>query len=64
MIKAILTKPLDGMPEGTEREFAQADFDRLKKLGAVRKATAGDSAIKRASPPSNKKAPAVTNKSV
>ena len=36
MVKAILTKPLDGKPEGTEREFSKADFDRLQRLGAVR----------------------------
>lgn len=39
MIKAILTKPLDGMPEGTEREFDKVDFDRLRELGAVREAS-------------------------
>jgi hypothetical protein len=39
MIKAILTKPLDGMPEGTPREFDKVDFDRLLALGAVRKAS-------------------------
>lgn len=38
MIKAILLKPLDGDPEGTEREFDQADFDFLVKMNAVRKA--------------------------
>jgi hypothetical protein len=35
-VKAILTKPLDGNPEGTEREFDQVDFDQLKAMGAVR----------------------------
>jgi hypothetical protein len=40
MIKAILTKPLDGMPEGTERDFDKVDFDRLRELGAVREASA------------------------
>lgn len=39
MIKAILTKPLDGQPEGTAREFDQVDFDRLVELGAVRAAS-------------------------
>lgn len=59
MVKAILTKPLDGNPEGTEREFSKADFDRLQRLGAVRKAP---TAAKAASAPLNKKAPAVANK--
>lgn len=59
MVKAILTKPLDGDPEGTEREFSKADFDRLQKLGAVRKAPAP---AKAATVPLNKKAPAVANK--
>ncbi|MEA3534277.1 hypothetical protein [Rhizobium sp. CC-YZS058] len=38
MIKAVLLKPLDGDPEGTEREFDQADFDFLVKMNAVRRA--------------------------
>jgi len=59
MVKAILTKPLDGQPEGTEREFSQADFDRLKAKSAVR--AAGDEK-KAAQPPLNKKAPEVANK--
>ena len=58
MVKAILTKPLDGMPEGAEREFSQADFDRLKRLGAVRRAPEKKAAEK----PQNKRAPAVDNK--
>lgn len=58
MIKAILTKPLDGQPEGTEREFSQADFDRLNAKGAVR--LAAD--VKAAPKPLNKRAPAVENK--
>lgn len=58
MIKAILTKPLDGQPEGTEREFSQADFDRLSAKGAVRAVSAATAASK----PANKKAPAVENK--
>ena len=35
-VKAILTKPLDGHPEGSEREFDQADFNTLKAYGAVK----------------------------
>lgn len=58
MIKAILTKPLDGQPEGTEREFSQADFDRLSAKGAVRAISASKAAAK----PANKKAPSVENK--
>lgn len=57
MVKAVLTKPLDGMAEGTEREFSQADFDRLEGLGAVR--AAGE---KKAPEVRNKKAPPVENK--
>lgn len=57
-IKAILTKPLDGQPEGTEREFDKVDFDRLKALGAVR---AADEA-KAAPAVTNKAAPPVDNK--
>lgn len=60
MVKAILTKPLDGQPEGTEREFSQADFDRLKRLGAVRAADEGKA--KAAPAVQNKKAPTVANK--
>lgn len=37
-VNAILTKPLDGKPEGSEREFSQADFDRLEAMGAVKAA--------------------------
>ncbi len=58
MVKAILLKPLDGAAEGTEREFSQADFDRLKAKGAVR--AAGEA--KAAPSVANKKAPAVANK--
>lgn len=36
MVKVITTKPLDGQPEGVEREFDQAEFDMLKGFGAVR----------------------------
>jgi hypothetical protein len=57
-IKAVLTKPLDGQPEGTEREFDKVDFDRLKAMGAVRAA----GAVKAAPAPLNKKAPPVENK--
>lgn len=59
-IKAILTKPLDGQPEGTEREFDKADFDRLKEMGAVRAASGGSE--KAAPSVANKAAPAVANK--
>nr|CAD6412965.1 hypothetical protein REQ54_01089 [Rhizobium sp. Q54] len=59
MVKAILTKPLDGDPEGTERDFSKTDFDRLQKRGAVRKAPV---AAKAAPAPLNKKAPNVANK--
>ena len=78
MVKAILTKPLDGDPEGTEREFDQADFDTLKRMGAVREAAAEDAKdagkqepgeeaqagdVKAAAAPQNKMAPEVLNKS-
>lgn len=59
MVKAILIKPLDGEPEGSEREFSQADFDRLKAKGAVRVSDEK----KAAEAPLNKKAPEVANKS-
>ncbi|MDP9837595.1 hypothetical protein J2T09_002347 [Neorhizobium huautlense] len=62
MIKAILTKPLDGHPEGSEREFDKVDFDRLEALGAVRKA--GDGTVKAAPTVKNKMAPPVANKSI
>lgn len=42
MIKAILTKPLDGEHEGAIRELSQADFERLEAKGAVRPAADGD----------------------
>lgn len=58
MVKAILTKPLDGMPEGSPREFDQVDFDELRRLGAVREA--GDKA---APAVRNKMMPAPANKS-
>ncbi|WP_108397565.1 hypothetical protein [Devosia submarina] len=63
MIKAILIKPLDGQPEGTEREFDKHDFERLKALGAVREAS-GDTSAKAAPEAQNKMAPAVENKAV
>ncbi|GLV22003.1 hypothetical protein TomMM35A_18560 [Sphingobium sp. TomMM35A] len=63
MVKAILTKPLDGEPEGTEREFNQADFDRLERLGAVTAAPAEKAPEEKKEPaPSNKRAPAPKNK--
>lgn len=58
MVKAILIKPLDGMPEGSEREFDKEDFARLEELGAVRKAAAE----KAAPEAQNKMAPPVQNK--
>ncbi len=36
MIKAVLLKPLDGAPEGTEREFSEADYALLAAMGAVK----------------------------
>ena len=62
MTKAILLKPLDGFPEGTERDFDKADFDVLKAMGAVR--AAGEGGEKLAPPVANKKAPPVANKAV
>lgn len=59
-IKAILTKPLDGDPEGNPREFDKTDFDRLEAMGAVRKAGAED--VKEAPAVKNKKAPETENK--
>lgn len=67
-VKAILTKPLDGDPEGTEREFDKHDFDRLEALGAVRKAGAeGQKAAppvlnKMDTPPANKDVVASTTR--
>lgn len=60
MVKAVLLKPLDGLPEGTEREFDKADFDNLKAMGAVRAARSGDE--KAAPAVANKAAPPVENK--
>lgn len=62
MIKAILLKPLDGHPEGSEREFSPDDFERLEAFGAVRKAGSGGE--KQAPVVANKKAPPVANKTV
>lgn len=64
MIRAILTKPLDGQPEGTEREFDKADFDRLKALGAVRGVKAAPEVQNKMAPePANKADPVPLNKS-
>lgn len=60
MVKAILTKPLDGLPEGAEREFDKADFDSLKAMGAVCAARSGDE--KAAPAVANKAAPPAENK--
>ena len=54
MVKAILIKPLDGDAEGTEREFSQADFDRLVAKGAVKAAPAPQNKMEAA--PANKAA--------
>ena len=69
MVKAILIKPLDGLPEGTKRDFDKLDFERLKKLRAVRAAPAEAKATsaplnQMAPAPINKAAPGVTNKAV
>ncbi|MGK2908751.1 MAG: hypothetical protein ACSLE1_02980 [Sphingobium sp.] len=61
MIKAILTKPLDGQPEGTEREFSAHDFERLEKMGAVKAAEEAPDA-KAAPAPENKMEAAPANK--
>lgn len=61
MIKAKLLKPLDGHPEGAEREFSQGDFDRLERRKAV-VAVGGIADSKAAPPVMNKKAPAAANK--
>ncbi|KQT08520.1 hypothetical protein ASG40_11620 [Methylobacterium sp. Leaf399] len=60
MVKAVLLKPLDGLTEGSEHDFEQDDFNRLERLGAVRKV-----AVAKAAPPVlNKAAPPVANKSL
>lgn len=56
-VKAILLKPLDGLAPGTEREFDQVDFDRLKEMGAVKA-----SGKKMAEAPQNKMAEEPQNK--
>jgi hypothetical protein len=59
MIKVILIKPLDGYPEGTERELDKPDADRLIEMGAVRLVTAPAAAPQnKAMMPSANKAPA------
>jgi hypothetical protein len=58
MVKAILLKPLDGLPEGAEHDFEQDDFNRLVGLGAVRKVATA----KAAPAVANKAAPVVANK--
>ena len=60
MVKAKLLKPLDGHPEGAEREFSQGDFDRLERRKAV--VAVGIADAKAAPPVINKKAPAAANK--
>ena len=44
-VNAILLKPLDGDPVGATRDFDQADYDRLEKLQAVRRASGGGDAV-------------------
>jgi hypothetical protein len=62
MPKAILIKPLDGDPAGTEREFSKTDYDRLRSRGAIR--AAGPVERKMEPDVRNKMAPAVANKSL
>lgn len=65
-IKAILLKPLNGHPIGSEAEFETADFDRLKSRNAVKTAPANSSSkpkTKAAPKPKNKAAPKPANKS-
>ncbi|NTD84287.1 hypothetical protein [Agrobacterium tumefaciens] len=57
MVKAVLIKPLDGLPPGTERDFSADDFRRLEAFGAVRRADG-----KAAPAVKNKNAPGVANK--
>lgn len=57
-IKAVLLKPLDGQPEGAEREFEKLDFERLEAMAAVRKLDD----TKAAPAPLNKAHPAIENK--
>lgn len=57
MVKAVLIKPLDGLPPGTERDFSADDFKRLEAFGAVRRAEPKAAPVTK-----NKKAPGVANK--
>lgn len=61
-IKAILLKPLNGEPIGSEAEFDKVDFDRLKAQNAVKAATKKPKK-KAARKPRNKAAPKPQNKS-
>jgi hypothetical protein len=62
-VKAVLLKPLDGKPEGSEVEFDKPDFDRLKEMGAVKAASGSSTKEDKAAPePANKRAPDVMNK--
>ncbi|QAY77917.1 hypothetical protein [Sphingosinicella sp. BN140058] len=77
-IKAVLLKPLDGVPEGKVRTFTKADFETLVGLHAVRAATDDEIAAAEGSsgespdaadrksdtPPENKMEPAPNNKDV
>ena len=64
MRKAILTKPLDGKPEGAEVEFTNTDFAMLEKLGAVKAAPEADEQTSEteAPEPEAKAEPATENK--
>lgn len=71
MIKAILTKPLDGNPEGSTVEYSKADFEMLEKLGAVARAPEGTEdapaetkavEVKAQEPAENKMQPEPSNK--
>lgn len=62
MIKAVLLKPLNGDPIGSEREFDKLDFERLRLMGAVRLPVAEGE--KAAPVPLNKRAPPVENKTL
>ena len=57
-VKARLLKPLDGDEIGAERIFSKADFDKLKRQGAVEKVS-----TKAAAKPQNKAAKKPENKS-
>lgn len=65
MVKAVLIKPLDGLPPGTERDFSAEDFKRLEAFGAVRRAepkAAPAVKNKKAAPASNKMQQVPSNK--